>query len=87
MVIQEAHSAGRPVIGSAIGGIAEKVAHGTSGLQTAVGNARDVAMTLATASRYKSEWDQLRSKIQPPISHSECAAAHISLLQSEEADR
>lgn len=49
VVIQEAYAAGRPVIASNIGGMAEKVKPGVSGLHFQVGNAASLADAIETA--------------------------------------
>lgn len=49
VVIQEAFAAGRPVICSGIGGMAEKVSNGVSGLHFRVGSASDLATTMRRA--------------------------------------
>ncbi|RYI99304.1 MAG: glycosyl transferase, partial [Acetobacteraceae bacterium] len=47
--IQEAFQAGRPVLCSDIGGMAEKVADGVSGLQFRVGNRQDLLRAMRAA--------------------------------------
>jgi glycosyltransferase involved in cell wall biosynthesis len=49
VVIQEAFAAGRPVVCSGIGGMAEKVADGFSGLHYRMGDADDLVRVLARA--------------------------------------
>ncbi len=49
VVIQEAYAAGRPLIASNIGGLAEKVVDGKTGLHFQVGNANSLANTLKAA--------------------------------------
>ena len=49
VVIQEAFQAGRPVLCSDIGGMAEKVADGVSGLQFRVGNRQDLLRAMRAA--------------------------------------
>lgn len=82
MVIQEAFANGRPVICSDIGGMAEKVTHGKNGMHVSVGNVAQWAQSLSSAVQMSDEWDRLREGISAPISHAECADAHLELLQA-----
>ncbi len=59
LVIQEAFLHGRPVICSDIGGMAEKVAHGTSGLHFRAGDAKSLAETLWRAIGTPGLWEKL----------------------------
>ena len=63
LVIQEAFARGRPVICSDVGGMAEKVADGVSGLHFARADAGDLAATLARAVGTPGLWDRLRAGI------------------------
>jgi glycosyltransferase involved in cell wall biosynthesis len=49
VVIQEAYAIGRPVICAGIGGMAEKVINGVSGLHFRFGDVRDLARTIRSA--------------------------------------
>ena len=80
MVIQEAFTLGRPLVGSNIGGMAEKIHDGIDGVHVPVGNARAWGETLLRLSGATDEWDALRAGITRPITHAECAAAHLALL-------
>lgn len=66
MVIQEAFSAGRPVICSNIGGMAEKVADGVNGLHFRVGSAADLATRIEEAATTPGLWERLRAGIVAP---------------------
>jgi glycosyltransferase involved in cell wall biosynthesis len=67
LVIQEAFAAHRPVICSNIGGMAEKVEHGVSGLHFRVGSASDLAARLEEAATQPGLWDALCTELpQPP---------------------
>ncbi len=81
MVIQEAFTMGRPVVGSDIGGMAEKVTAGVDGVHVPVGSPRAWGQTLLRLSRETDGWDRLREGITPPISHRECAEAHVELIE------
>jgi len=56
MVIQEAFTCGRPVIGSDIGGMAEKITHGVDGLHVPTGNAMQWGQTLYDAATTDGLW-------------------------------
>lgn len=80
MVIQEAFVAGRPLIVSNIGGMAEKVRDGIDGLHFSARNPVDLASKLLLASKSDILWESCRSKIEKPISYSECADKHIKFF-------
>jgi glycosyltransferase involved in cell wall biosynthesis len=60
LVIQEAFASGRPVICSGIGGMAEKVDDGVSGLHFRVGDPVDLADIIERAVETPGLWDELR---------------------------
>lgn len=80
MVIQEAFTLGRPLVGSDIGGMAEKITNGVNGVHVPVGNARAWGETLLRLSGATDEWDRLRAGITRPISYSESAEAHLAMV-------
>ena len=82
MVIQEAFTLGRPLVGSDIGGMAEKITHGVDGVHVAVGNAKAWGDTLLRLSSYTEDWDRLRAGITKPISYADCARAHMELVKA-----
>ena len=63
LVIQEAFLHGRPVICSDIGGMAEKVADGVSGLHFRAGDPESLARVLARAVDSRELWRSLRAGI------------------------
>jgi glycosyltransferase involved in cell wall biosynthesis len=65
LVIQEAFMAGRPVICSDIGGMAEKVRDGVDGLHFRAGDPTALADTLCRACDTPGLWDRLRAGIRP----------------------
>jgi glycosyltransferase involved in cell wall biosynthesis len=65
LVIQEAFMYGNPVIASDIGGMAEKVRDGVSGLHFRAGDADDLADTIREAVISKDLWAKLRDGIEP----------------------
>jgi len=84
LVIQEAFSAGRPVLCSDIGGMAEKVRHDVDGLHVPVADAhawghrlRDCAGPAGAAT-----WARLRAGIRRPPTHAAVARAHLGLAAS-----
>lgn len=78
MVIQEALTCGRPLLVSNIGGMAEKVRDGVDGIHVAVSSPLAWAEALQRAAAMKDEWNELRSSIQPPLTHDACADRHLS---------
>jgi glycosyltransferase involved in cell wall biosynthesis len=76
LVIQEAFMHGRPVICSAIGGMAEKVRHGIDGLHFAVSDPAALAETIRTAVETPGLWERLCDQIPPVFSMDE----HVSNL-------
>jgi len=87
LVIQEAFAAGRPVICSDIGGMAEKVTDGVNGLHFRVGDPEDLAATIHRAVITPGLWEHLRRGIPPihpmPAHAAVLTAAYESLLQPE----
>lgn len=66
LVIQEAFKYRRPMIVSGIGGMAEKVQEGVTGLHVRPGDPQDLADALVRAAADKDLWDRLYAGIQPP---------------------
>jgi glycosyltransferase involved in cell wall biosynthesis len=66
LVIQEAFAAGRPVICSNVGGMAEKVTHGVNGLHFRVGSAIDLAARIEEAATKPGLWEQLCTGVPRP---------------------
>ncbi|WEK03637.1 MAG: glycosyltransferase family 4 protein [Candidatus Devosia phytovorans] len=81
LVIQEAFSQGLPVIASAIGGMAEKVAHGRNGLTFTAGDSAALAETLMRAAD-PSLWASMRAGVVPPTDAATIAHWHRRLYQS-----
>ena len=82
MVIQEAFALGRPVVGSDIGGMAEKITDGVDGVHVPARNARAWGETLLQLSSYKDEWTRLRDGITQPLTYDQCAEAHMKLVRN-----
>jgi glycosyltransferase involved in cell wall biosynthesis len=66
LVIQEAFAAGRPVICSNIGGMAEKVADGVSGLHFRVSNAADLSARIEECATDPGLWKRLCANVPQP---------------------
>lgn len=81
MVIQEAFVCGRPVIGSNIGGMAEKIHVGVDGLHVPVGNAMAWADVFAKASD-ADLWEKCANGISAPLTYRGCAEAHLQMLMA-----
>jgi len=77
LVIQEAYRHGLPVISSDIGGMAEKVPDGITGLNFRVGSAGDLAERLQYAVETEGLWERLRANIRPPLTEDEMAQQHL----------
>jgi len=77
LVIQEAFGAGRPVICSDIGGMAEKICHDVDGLHVPVGNALEWSRTLLNAADTPDLWERLAGGIKPVLSYAHCVQAHL----------
>ena len=82
LVIQEAFAAGRPVICSDIGGMAEKVEDGVNGLHFRVGDPEDLAATIRRAVTTPALWEQLREGIPPVHSMADHAAVLTAAYES-----
>ena len=80
MVIQEAFVAGRPLIVSDIGGMAEKVTDGVDGMHFSARNPVDLASKLVSLAESESRWDALREGITKPLSYKECAVKHLEYM-------
>jgi glycosyltransferase involved in cell wall biosynthesis len=66
LVIQEAAQHRRPVIASDIGGMAEKVHDGVSGLHFRAADPASLAETISKAIGTRKLWDELQARIEPP---------------------
>jgi glycosyltransferase involved in cell wall biosynthesis len=91
LVIQEAFLNGRPVICSNVGGMAEKVDHGVSGLHFQVGDARSLADAILQATTGTEIWDRMQRGIPPVYSLDEqvekLSALYGELISSRVASR
>lgn len=85
MVIQEALTCGRPLVVSDIGGMAEKVQDGVTGVHVQAGNALAWRETLSRLSGFLGEWDALREGIVKPGTHAECVDLHLQTFNREVA--
>jgi glycosyltransferase involved in cell wall biosynthesis len=80
LVIEEARAAGRPVICSGIGGMAERVADGVDGLHVPPGDAAALAETMRAAAD-PSLWRRLAGAAAP-AGHAAFVDAHLALYRS-----
>lgn len=85
LVIQEAFQARRPVICSDIGGLAEKVRDGVDGFHFRAGNARALAMLLATLARDPTRLARLRPGLATPLGLADTAAETLRLYRDAAA--
>lgn len=82
LVILEAQAAGRPVICSGIGAMADLVQDGVNGLHVPPGDPAALADTLARAAGDPELWSRLAAAVRPPLSHEAHVDAHLSLYRS-----
>ena len=86
LVIQEAFLHGRPVICSDIGGMAEKVADGVSGLHFRAGDAHSLARVLERAVAAPDLWQTLRSQV-PAIYDMDSHIESLRVMYHEQLER
>ncbi|WP_026377271.1 glycosyltransferase family 4 protein [Aestuariibacter salexigens] len=79
MVIQEAFSSKVPLIVSDIGGMAEKVEDGKTGLHFRAGNSMDLARVIEKVVKDSSLRGKLSENIKPPMSIEQCVDEHVAL--------
>ncbi len=79
LVIAEARAAGRPVICSGIGGMAEMVEHGVTGLHSPPGDAAALAETMAAAAD-PALWARLAGAA-PVADHDAFVDSHLAIYQ------
>ena len=80
LVIEEARAAGRPVIASGIGGMAERVAAGVDGLLVPPGDAAALGEAMRTATD-TALWRRL-AKRTPAADHAAFVDAHLALYRA-----
>ncbi|MDR9828565.1 glycosyltransferase family 4 protein [Vibrio sp. FNV 38] len=80
MVIQEAYKHGRPLIGSDIGGMAEKIIDGETGLLFRARNPIDLSKKIEDIVEDSSDWGVFVENIQVPLTIEECADVHLSKI-------
>ena len=77
VVIQEAYAAGRPMICTGIGGMAEKVPNGRSGLHFRLGDAADLVRAMSVASD-EVLYQDLCAGLPGVADHAEMARAYLA---------
>jgi glycosyltransferase involved in cell wall biosynthesis len=82
LVVLEAFAAGVAVIGSNLGGIAEKVRHGIDGWLVSPGDARQLAQVIATCSRNRRVVEGWRAQIKPVRTVDEVASDTYAVYRS-----
>jgi len=78
VVIQEAFSAGKPVICSNIGGMAEKVRDGLDGLHFEVGRPASLAAVLANLAERPEQLDEIARTVARPLDRAAALQAHLA---------
>ena len=81
LVVSEAWLFGRPVIGSAVGGIAERVVDDRNGLLVPPADARALAVAIRRACEEEGLWDRLTAGITPPTSRDAMTSAFVDLYR------
>ncbi len=81
MVIQEAYNHGRPIISSDIGGMAEKIIDGETGLHFRKGSSQSLAKTIERAMS-NVQWEALHKSIVKPLLINDCVEEHIKVIEN-----
>lgn len=81
LVIQEAYMHGRPVLASDIGGMAERVDNGISGLHFTAGDPDAIARAMIDAADGEGLWDRLRAGIPELLSSDAAAERHVDIYR------
>jgi glycosyltransferase involved in cell wall biosynthesis len=82
LIIHEAKAAGRPVICSGVGGMAELVQDGLDGLHVSPGDAAGLAEIMEEASRDVDLWQRLAAASREKASFEAVVSTHLDLFQS-----
>jgi glycosyltransferase involved in cell wall biosynthesis len=82
LVVSEAWLHGRPVIGSNVGGMAERIVDGENGLHFAVADARSLAETIRRACTEEGLWDKLAAGIKPPAGRDVMVGKYLELYRN-----
>jgi glycosyltransferase involved in cell wall biosynthesis len=80
MIIQEAFLCGRPVVCSGIGGMAEKVEDGVTGIHVEVGNVANFASTFVKVAKDVALFDKLRAQIPPKTPLDATVLEHLNFF-------
>jgi glycosyltransferase involved in cell wall biosynthesis len=81
LVIQEAFMHKRPVICSDIGGMAEKVIDGVTGLHFRASSSDDLARTVLRAATSPGLWESLRAQLPDVFTIEQSVRAHAELYE------
>ena len=79
LVVLEARMFGRPVIGSAAGGLAERIRHGVDGFTFPLGDAEALADRIAAVCSDEATWKRLSKAIVAPSSDEQMFSAYERL--------
>jgi glycosyltransferase involved in cell wall biosynthesis len=79
MVIQEAFNHGRPLIGSDIGGMVEKITDGVNGYNFRSGSSNALKQAILKAYKEGSNWDLVAKEILSPLTIGACADKHLDI--------
>ncbi|HET8728740.1 MAG TPA: glycosyltransferase family 4 protein [Alphaproteobacteria bacterium] len=81
IVIQEAYLHKRPIICSDIGGMAEKIEDGVTGLHFRAGSVEGLVDRFVEVLTTPTLWDDLRRNIKQPLDDAGCAELHAGLYR------
>ncbi|WP_444888129.1 glycosyltransferase [Microbulbifer sp. JMSA008] len=79
MVIQEAFNHGRPLIGSDIGGMVEKITDGVNGYNFRSGSSNSLKDAILKAFKGEECWEVITKEILQPLTINDCAKKHLEI--------
>ncbi len=85
LVASEAWMFGRPVIASDIGGLGERVEHGSNGIKFRARDAEALSTLMVSLVGREGDWLRMNGQLRTPWTAAEMLAAHIALWNESEA--
>jgi glycosyltransferase involved in cell wall biosynthesis len=82
-VIQEAYKFGKPVICPNIGGMAEKVKNGVSGIHYRARDSISLITVIEKIIEGKIDYEKLYDQLPSIMTEEQCAAKHLSLYHTQ----
>jgi glycosyltransferase involved in cell wall biosynthesis len=83
LVIQEAYKFGKPVICPDIGGMAEKVKNGVSGIHYRARDSISLTTVIEKIIEGKIDYEKLYDQLPSIMTEEQCAAKHLSLYHTQ----